>query len=255
MKNRIIFLIVIAVLSLGINAMFFWSYEHGVNPNVKNIFDVFYWWVVTSATVGYGDIVPVTWQGRIVAIVTIVIGFFIFASFVAIIAEVVHEYLERHIKGTAKVEAQNHIVICEYTAIADELIQSLPQCSGLSGRDVVIVSDLVDRNPYPKYKFVCGVPVSPSSLGKACIEQADYVFIFANLRFGDPDVKTLHTASRVLEMNSKAKVFVEMVNPANDLLKHAARPLVAMDSRKLMECVLNGKMIDPYKMMKETEKT
>lgn len=255
MKNRIIFLIVVATLSLGINSILFWSYEHGVNPNVKNLFDVFYWWVVTSATVGYGDIAPITWQGRTVAIVTIVIGFFIFASFVAIIAEVVHEYLERHIKGTAMVDAHDHIVICEYTAIADELIQSLPQCPGLADRDVVIVSDLVDRNPYPKHNFVCGVPISPSALRKASIENADYVFIFANLRFGDPDVKTLHTASRVLEMNSKAKVFVEMINSANELLKHAARPLVAMDSRKLIEYVLNRKMIDPHELMKEIEKT
>jgi len=78
------------------------------------------------------------------------------------------------------------------------------------------------------------------------------VFIFANLRFADPDVKTMHTASRVLEMNSKAKVFVEMVDPRNDLLKYASRPLVAMDSRKLIEYVLKRKMIDPQEFVKET---
>jgi hypothetical protein len=255
MKSRIMLLVVVATLSLAVNSTLFWVFEHGCNQNVGTAFDVFYWWVVTSATVGYGDIAPMTWQGRIVAMDTIVIGFFIFASFVAIFAELVHEYLERRIKGTAQVEVRNHIVICEYTAIADELIQSLPQCAGLADRDIVIVSDLVVRNPYPKHYFVCGVPISPAALKKANIEYADYVFIFANLRFGDPDVKTLHTASRVMEMNSKAKVFVEMVDPENDLLQHASRPLFAMDSRRLIKYVLQRKMIDPHELMKEIEKS
>ena len=245
------FLVVVAALSLGGNTFLFWTFEFGSNPHVKNFFDVIYWWVVTSATVGYGDIAPITWQGRVVAMETIVIGFFIFASFVAIIAEAVHEYLERRINGTAQINIRNHIVICEYTAIADELIQSLPQSSELANHEVVIVSDLVSRNPYPKHHFVCGVPISPSALKKANIGYADYVFIFANLRFADPDVKTMHTASRVLELNSTAKVFVELVNPGNDLLKYASRPLVAMDSRKLIEYVLQRKMIDPHELMKE----
>jgi hypothetical protein len=109
----------------------------------------------------------------------------------------------------------------------------------------------VNRSPYPQHHFVCGVPISPQVLNRANVKDADYVFIFANLRFADPDVKTIHTASRVLELNSKAMVFVEMVDSRNDLLKYASRPLVAMDSRKLIECVLQNRMIDPEQMLKE----
>lgn len=247
-------LVVVAALSLGVNTVLFWTFEHGSNPNVKDWFDVVWWWVVTSATVGYGDIVPMTWQGRVVGIVSILTGFFIYTSFVALIIEAAHEYLERRIRGTARVKASNHIVICEYTAIADELIQSIPKCPSLAGRDVVIISDLVERNPYPRYYFVCGVPISPASLVKANVAEADYVFIFANLRFADPDVKTMHTASRVLDLNSKARVFVEMVNPENDLLKYASRPLVPMDSRKLIELVLRNKMFDPEELIRSPGK-
>ena len=67
MKSRVMLVVIVAALSLGFNTILFWTFEHGCNPNVKGAFDVFYWWVVTSATVGYGDIAPMTWQGRIIA--------------------------------------------------------------------------------------------------------------------------------------------------------------------------------------------
>jgi voltage-gated potassium channel len=45
-----------------------------INPNIRSIGDAFWWAVVTSTTVGYGDISPVTAEGRIIAIMLIGIG-------------------------------------------------------------------------------------------------------------------------------------------------------------------------------------
>src|SRR3990167_6403728 len=46
------------------------------NPEspVDTLFDAVYWAVVTIFTVGYGDIIPVTSEGRVVAMVVIVLG-------------------------------------------------------------------------------------------------------------------------------------------------------------------------------------
>lgn len=234
----------IALVSFVLTCVLFWVFERGLNDAVKNPFDVVWWWVVTSATVGYGDVVPVTWQGKVVAIFTIFTGFFIFANLIAIIAESIHAFVERKSLGTVKVDVKDHVVLCEYTAIADELIQSLPSSPEFSHRDIVIISDLVTRNPYPQHYYVKGVAINPASLRQANVEFAAYVFIFANLRFADPDVKTMHIASRVLALNPAVKIFVELVNPANDLLKYMPSGVVAMDSRKLIESVLRDKRID-----------
>jgi len=244
-------LLSVALGSLILLGGIFWHYEHGTNPQVKNAFDVVWWWVVTSATVGYGDIVPLTWQGRAAGIMVILAGVFIYASFVAVIVETAHTFIERHQRGMAQVKASHHIVICEYTAIADELIQALPQCPALANRPVAIVTELVAGNPYPQHDFVCGVPINPTVLRRANVAQADYVFIFANMRFTTPDVKTLHIAARIMELNPTARILVELVDPGSDLLQYMPRKPVVMDSRRILETVFRKGFLDPSEWLAE----
>lgn len=55
-------------------AIAFFTCEKGVNPNVKTLFDALWWAVVTVTSTGYGDIFPVTVEGRIIAMTLMVIG-------------------------------------------------------------------------------------------------------------------------------------------------------------------------------------
>jgi len=48
--------------------------EHGANPNIPDMATAFYFGLTTLTTVGYGDIVPVTPQGRVVVSAAILVG-------------------------------------------------------------------------------------------------------------------------------------------------------------------------------------
>ncbi|MFE1628343.1 potassium channel family protein [Brevibacillus reuszeri] len=48
--------------------------EYGVNDNIKSFQDALWWSIVTTTTVGYGDISPVTSGGRIMAAILMLTG-------------------------------------------------------------------------------------------------------------------------------------------------------------------------------------
>jgi voltage-gated potassium channel len=64
-----------------------WLYiaEHGINKTVDNPFDALWWGVVTLTTVGYGDVTPVTTEGRIAAMVLMLLGIGLFGAITATI--------------------------------------------------------------------------------------------------------------------------------------------------------------------------
>lgn len=59
--------------------------EHGVNKAVDSPFDALWWGVVTLASVGYGDVYPITPEGRLVAMVLMILGIGLFSAITATI--------------------------------------------------------------------------------------------------------------------------------------------------------------------------
>ena len=244
MRKQIRFLGLLLLLSFASTTWLFWSYEREVNPGINSFGDVIWWWIVSSTTVGYGDIAPHTTQGRIAAAITFIVGIYLYTNFITLTANSVDRFVNKERLGMAQSKAKNHIAICEYTAFADELLQVLDHYPQLAHREVVIISDLVTVNPYPQYHFVRGVPISPTALQQANIQEAAYIFVFANARFQEPDLKTLHTVSRIQKLNQHATIFVEMHKPKSEFTEHLIGPIVVLDSKKLLETVLRHEALD-----------
>jgi voltage-gated potassium channel len=78
------------VLILGV-AGSFWMLEHEANPSCDSFLDALYFAVATSTTVGYGDIVPVTTPGRVLAIFAMLGGTAIFVGYAGVFASSVIE--------------------------------------------------------------------------------------------------------------------------------------------------------------------
>jgi voltage-gated potassium channel len=85
-ERRLLFVSLFAVVLVGLGAIAAFSVEHGENRSLQSIPDALWWAVVTATTVGYGDVSPVTWEGRAVAVVLMLAGIGVIGVFTATLA-------------------------------------------------------------------------------------------------------------------------------------------------------------------------
>lgn len=86
-KPQFIILSAIGNLVVVVFASLFYLCEHGANPLVDEKMDAVWWAFTTITTVGFGDIVPTTFYGRIIGIILMLLGTAIFACYVALITD------------------------------------------------------------------------------------------------------------------------------------------------------------------------
>lgn len=243
LRKQLWFLTILLSGSFILTSTVFWIFEQG-QTEIQNFWDVAWWWFVTSATVGYGDLVPYTLAGRAAGVVAIIIGLFGYTHIIGIILQVIQHKFEEEERGRGSVNFSNHVVICEYTAFADELIQEIKDKHLFEDRKIVIVSTLVDRTPYSEHTFIYGEPISPQVLQRANISEAGIIFLFSNNRFTDPDTKTLHVVSRIKRLNNKAPLYVELHNETHPLLEEVPGKATVMKSSDILHKAIQHDFID-----------
>lgn len=101
---------------------------HNPQSPINTLFDALYWSIVTIAAVGYGDIVTVTVEGRIVALFVIITGISVLAFTTSIVVSAFGEKLDeiREIKTIDDIRKFKHIyLICGYESVAAEVARKL----------------------------------------------------------------------------------------------------------------------------------
>jgi voltage-gated potassium channel len=73
----------VAALSVFTAALLMLAFERRANAEIENFADALWWAFVTITTVGYGDISPVTGEGRIIAVFLMVLGITLFGVLTA----------------------------------------------------------------------------------------------------------------------------------------------------------------------------
>lgn len=89
-KSPIFILLTILGNSLiGLFSIIFYWLESGSNPKIHSFIDALWWGFATATTTGYGDITPVTTQGKFLGILLMLTGMALFAMFTALFAETI----------------------------------------------------------------------------------------------------------------------------------------------------------------------
>ena len=104
-----------------------WMYiaEHGFNKAVESPFDALWWGVVTLTTVGYGDVTPVTIEGRVAAMALMLLGIGLFGAITATITSYlltrdIHELEERGAESSLADELERLASLHSSGALTDD---------------------------------------------------------------------------------------------------------------------------------------
>ncbi|TYR73854.1 potassium channel family protein [Rossellomorea vietnamensis] len=187
---------------------------HIIEPvNFPTIFDGIWWALITTSTVGYGDYVPLTILGRIIAMLLIFLGAgFLTTYFVTLAASTVttqNAYLE----GKASFMGKEHTIIVGWNERSREIIDQLLSFDG--SNLVTLIDDSLTENPYknPRIHFIKGQSFRDDILKKAGVDTAEIAVITAdqNKNEIDADMNTVMTLLAMKGINPKLYCVAEIL--------------------------------------------
>ncbi|MCX5888822.1 MAG: potassium channel family protein [Deltaproteobacteria bacterium] len=185
------------------------------------------WWaLVTLTTVGYGDVVPITTLGRLVAAGIILGGVLSLSLITATVASVFIERKFRQERGLEPVKITQHILLLgwneEGEALLDQLLKRLPP-------DIPLV--LVNNQPQERMEALQNLyPANPpiflrgdysreEILLKANVLQAFKAIILAERQSEETaaqvDQRTLFTALTLKGLHPKIRILAELLRSEN----------------------------------------
>ena len=110
--NKIFYLLVAAGLVIIAGTMIMYNVESGAkNSQMTTYLDALWWCVATVTTVGYGDVVPVTSIGRIVALIYMFFGISLVATLLAVISNTFYKKRFEKEETKKKDEERNYLKI------------------------------------------------------------------------------------------------------------------------------------------------
>ncbi len=131
LKRNVLLYATFLTFSIVIVAAFgVYHFEQRVpNPNMSSIGDALWWSWVTTTTVGYGDIIPNTTEGRIIAAVLMLVGI----SFLGVLTGTIASYFIRTLESHESV----------HNATLQMIIHKIRQIDKLKREDIDEIADLL----------------------------------------------------------------------------------------------------------------
>jgi voltage-gated potassium channel len=189
----------------------------GNNPAspINTFFEAIYWSIVTISTVGYGDITPVSHEGRFVAILVITAGIAVLAFTTSLFVSAFTEKLDeiREIKTIEDVsKLKKFYLICGYTEVAKEVARKL----SCSKNNIIIIDENNENIEAAKKDGYTALNYDPGeieSYKKLNINMDTQVKSILCLR--EDDIKNVYAALTIRSLNKNVFILSLLMNDSN----------------------------------------
>lgn len=197
------------------------------NFAVQGFLDSIWWALVTVTTVGYGDIVPTTIIGRVIAFGLMISGMILVSLFTAAIASVFVSRRIKEGKGLENVRDRDHIVICGWNPGGMDLIHGVINHFKPKIPVIVLVNELpreeVDSILYrfgeAEFRYVRGNFTKEEILARANVKHAQVALILSDTDSHHPyekaDERTIFGSMALKAVAPKIRICAELKNAEN----------------------------------------
>ncbi len=221
-RHRLSLTATLFATSVTLNSILFYIVEVVQGPQKDlTFFHCLYWAIVTMTTVGYGDIVPRTSLGRIIALETIILGIVAFTLFISTVAEFfVTHTLRRYMGlGVSRVRRADVIVV-GYNEICRETVNEIKR--NAKELNIVWIMDRRPRTPPEDIDYIVGDPTEEHTLLRAGIRKAKSLIVcLLN------DARALHVVLMAKRLNRDLNIItLASTKKTQELLKEAGANVV-----------------------------
>ncbi|MDA3864081.1 MAG: potassium channel family protein [Deltaproteobacteria bacterium] len=230
----------------------FMYFELSRKPNLEWV-DAFWWSIVTTTTVGYGDYFPETFYGKVlVGLPTMLLGVSILGYLLSYVASAIMESKLKEMRGMKSVSLTDHIIICRYNSIGRilNLVNEIKEDVMTLKTKVVLIDEELEEIPQELYQlgihFVKGDPARENILKMANFKQSRSIIVPAiENDLINSDHRNLAVVLSIERLHPPCKTVVECVNPENEIFFKRAGCDSVITLAALTNQILVQELLDP----------
>ncbi len=215
-KHELLTLLMFAAIVVFVSGVLIYVMEaNHPNSQITTLFEAFYWSLVTISTVGFGDLVPKTEGGQVVAMFIIISGIAVLSFSTSIIVSAFTERMDDIVENKLieNISAlRKFYLICGYTKTAQQVAAKLRR----HGKNIVVLDNNVDRVKLATshhIRAVVGDPGALASYAKLGIDFKKQVHAVLCLEYDD--VSNVYAALTIRSMNKEVMLLSLLINQSN----------------------------------------
>ncbi len=213
-----------AIMLFGLSV---WLLERG-RPGTMfgTVFDGIWWAVVTIATVGYGDKIPLSGAGKLAAMAFMVGGVALSAMVSGTIASIFVERRIREGKGLQDVRLKGHTIVCGWNSHAGSVLAGLEADAPstpvvlINGMDAERFDAIKAGHPVLDLRFVRGDHTQEAILRKASAQQARTCILLPDETgesgASNADERTILAALAIKALSREVSIRAALLKPESE---------------------------------------
>jgi voltage-gated potassium channel len=195
----------------------------------SDLFNSFYWSIVTISTVGYGDVVPLTVGAKLVAMGTLFLQIFLLGYLISVITTTVNDESQRRALGTLGTDMKNHIIVLGYSDVGRAAVRELltqDQTVAVVTESPEQVANVRSLGPESRLFVTYGPPADKDILTRVNVAEAHGIVVCT----GD-DATNMIAALNIRGMAPSVRIVVSVSRPElRETLRTAGVTYVASPS-------------------------